>query len=138
MESVAVFFVKQKSAYELRISDCSSDVCSSDRPTRHLRHLDDRCPVGQLHLETGRCGSVLAVVEAEGHGGRAAGHRLLRLDIHVGTRHPCGGQLPCGVEGEHGKPTVHGPLFTSPALKFIMPPDPRVSSPHHPHPPLQY
>src|SRR3546814_1722426 len=24
------FFVKQKTAYEMRISDCSSDVCSSD------------------------------------------------------------------------------------------------------------
>src|SRR3546814_21043733 len=40
------------------------------RPTRLLRHLDDRCPFGQLHLETGRGGSVLAVVEAEGHGGQ--------------------------------------------------------------------
>src|SRR3546814_10889175 len=27
---VVVFFVKQKSAYEMRISDWSSDVCSSD------------------------------------------------------------------------------------------------------------
>src|SRR3546814_3653592 len=27
-----VFFVKQKPAYELRISDWSSDVCSSDLP----------------------------------------------------------------------------------------------------------
>src|SRR3546814_69400 len=27
---VCVFFFKQKTAYELRISDCSSDVCSSD------------------------------------------------------------------------------------------------------------
>src|SRR3546814_2977028 len=27
-----VFFFKQKTAYELRISDCSSDVCSSDLP----------------------------------------------------------------------------------------------------------
>src|SRR3546814_5166201 len=28
------FFFKQKTAYELRISDWSSDVCSSDRPRR--------------------------------------------------------------------------------------------------------
>src|SRR3546814_2963744 len=28
-----VFFFKQKTAYELRISDWSSDVCSSDLPT---------------------------------------------------------------------------------------------------------
>src|SRR3546814_9450707 len=27
---VSVFFVKQKTAYEMRISDWSSDVCSSD------------------------------------------------------------------------------------------------------------
>src|SRR3546814_5960658 len=27
------FFVKQKTAYEMRISDWSSDVCSSDLPT---------------------------------------------------------------------------------------------------------
>src|SRR3546814_8933321 len=30
------FFFKQKTAYEIRISDCSSDVCSSD-----LRGADD-------------------------------------------------------------------------------------------------
>src|SRR3546814_1585063 len=29
-----VFFFKQKTAYELRISDWSSDVCSSDLPDR--------------------------------------------------------------------------------------------------------
>src|SRR3546814_19323685 len=29
------FFVKQKTAYEMRISDWSSDVCSSDLPGRH-------------------------------------------------------------------------------------------------------
>src|SRR3546814_2871846 len=32
-----VFFFKQKTSYEMRISDWSSDVCSSD-----LRHLDLR------------------------------------------------------------------------------------------------
>src|SRR3546814_4748944 len=31
-----IFFFKQKTAYEMHISDWSSDVCSSDlRPTRH-------------------------------------------------------------------------------------------------------
>src|SRR3546814_1340479 len=34
MNSALVFFSKQKSAYELRISDWSSDVCSSDLQTR--------------------------------------------------------------------------------------------------------
>src|SRR3546814_14930083 len=33
--SYFVFFFKQKTAYELRISDWSSDVCSSDLDVRH-------------------------------------------------------------------------------------------------------
>src|SRR3546814_7015394 len=37
------FFFKQKTAYEMRISDWSSDVCSSDLPASHIveiqRHL---------------------------------------------------------------------------------------------------
>src|SRR3546814_2958462 len=31
-KSVLLFFFKQKTAYEMRISDWSSDVCSSDLP----------------------------------------------------------------------------------------------------------
>src|SRR3546814_7597326 len=31
------FFFKQKTAYEMRISDWSSDVCSSDLPNKTLR-----------------------------------------------------------------------------------------------------
>src|SRR3546814_7532716 len=34
------FFFKQKTAYEMRISDWSSDVCSSDLGQRILRHAD--------------------------------------------------------------------------------------------------
>src|SRR3546814_6396517 len=33
---VILFFVNHKTAYELRISDCSSDVCSSDLSTREV------------------------------------------------------------------------------------------------------
>src|SRR3546814_6901770 len=32
MYSIVFFFFKQKTAYEMRISDWSSDVCSSDLP----------------------------------------------------------------------------------------------------------
>src|SRR3546814_2595746 len=32
VDSVFLFFFKQKTAYEMRISDWSSDVCSSDLP----------------------------------------------------------------------------------------------------------
>src|SRR3546814_4479792 len=34
-----VFFFKQKTAYEMRISDWSSDVCSSDLPVRPTTHV---------------------------------------------------------------------------------------------------
>src|SRR3546814_1883816 len=36
------FFFKQKTAYEMRISDWSSDVCSSDLPTDPLAWQADR------------------------------------------------------------------------------------------------
>src|SRR3546814_12887545 len=35
---VLVFFFKQKTAYEMRISDWSSDVCSSDLRSRRAAH----------------------------------------------------------------------------------------------------
>src|SRR3546814_14916542 len=38
-QRVFFFFFKQKTAYEMRISDWSSDVCSSDLQRYHLRHL---------------------------------------------------------------------------------------------------
>src|SRR3546814_5134246 len=39
------FFFKQKTAYEMRISDWSSDVCSSDL---HRIQIDDRIEAGEL------------------------------------------------------------------------------------------
>src|SRR3546814_10478034 len=36
---MCVFFFKQKTAYEMRISDWSSDVCSSDLPLYHVDAL---------------------------------------------------------------------------------------------------
>src|SRR3546814_6846147 len=41
------FFFKQKTAYEMRISDWSSDVCSSDlRPRRGPRRQEDQGRAG--------------------------------------------------------------------------------------------
>src|SRR3546814_1441091 len=37
------FFFKQKTAYEMRISDWSSDVCSSDLTTRPTAQTPRRC-----------------------------------------------------------------------------------------------
>src|SRR3546814_1602976 len=42
-----LFFVKQKTAYELRISDWSSDVCSSDLWCATIRGMADPTPAVQ-------------------------------------------------------------------------------------------
>src|SRR3546814_16996571 len=39
MGSIFVFFFKQKTAYEMRISDWSSDVCSSDLAAQQARQI---------------------------------------------------------------------------------------------------
>src|SRR3546814_17602931 len=49
---IFVFFFKQKTAYEMRISDWNSDVCSSDLPSRttHPRNLPtERDPAMHTH-----------------------------------------------------------------------------------------
>src|SRR3546814_11304429 len=46
-----VFFVKQKTAYEMRISDWSSDVCSSDL----ARRRNWRWPMGAASTRRSRC-----------------------------------------------------------------------------------
>src|SRR3546814_10073726 len=43
-----LFFFKQKTAYEMRISDCSSDVCSSDLGISSLR-FDRRGHIPEFH-----------------------------------------------------------------------------------------
>src|SRR3546814_16598423 len=67
------FFFKQKTAYEMRISDWSSDVCSSDLPVallhRHDRHLAGRRFGDVCRGRVGRH----AGVAAGGTGGPAAG-----------------------------------------------------------------
>src|SRR3546814_8591692 len=45
---VCVFFFKQKTAYEMRLSDWSSDVCSSDLGA------DDAAELDQRHARLGR------------------------------------------------------------------------------------
>src|SRR3546814_2095399 len=48
------FFFKQKTAYEMRISDWSSDVCSSDLDNRNdvvlLKSSDEPLPLPTYHL----------------------------------------------------------------------------------------
>src|SRR3546814_4085488 len=68
------FFFKQKTAYEMRISDWSSDVCSSD-----LRPVSRRCAAGRGRADPGRkLGRGLAGdVPAGPDGHTASAHRGL-------------------------------------------------------------
>src|SRR3546814_7186279 len=45
-----VFFFKQKTAYEMRISDWSSDVCSSDLTPGHGREIARHKPIQPAHI----------------------------------------------------------------------------------------
>src|SRR3546814_7162723 len=47
------FFLKQKTAYDMRISDWSSDVCSSDLPMHPeiVRDEPGSCPICGMALE---------------------------------------------------------------------------------------
>src|SRR3546814_7455529 len=47
------FFFKQKTAYEMRISDWSSDVCSSDLNSETTYRLYDYGRPRELHLDDG-------------------------------------------------------------------------------------
>src|SRR3546814_10564538 len=49
------FFFKQKTAYEMRISDWSSDVCSSDLAHRGVKHLG--IEFKNVHVAHGQIGA---------------------------------------------------------------------------------
>src|SRR3546814_3474951 len=66
-ECIVVFFFKQKTAYEMRISDWSSDVCSSDLlATAPKVVLLDEPASGLDDVETQRLAEVLGRLRADG------------------------------------------------------------------------
>src|SRR3546814_2727458 len=70
------FFVKQKTAYEMRISDWSSDVCSSDLrvSARSLDHAAARSP---LEMAVERFARVTKeIVDVRRAGGKELPHEL--------------------------------------------------------------
>src|SRR3546814_3612155 len=78
----SVFFFKQKTAYEMRISDWSSDVCSSDLTRRWAVRL-------------------LSGMSATARRGRFAGCEWLVIQIGEWPRprHACGVRLGSGGAG---------------------------------------
>src|SRR3546814_7524212 len=82
MVFVFVFFFKQKTAYEMRISDWSSDVCSSD--------LQDRQGNPRAPDLPGRRGPRLPDAGAQG------GHPVRRRGAPIT---PCSAQLKPGRSG---------------------------------------
>src|SRR3546814_11927496 len=84
------FFFKQKTAYEMRISDWSSDVCSSDLGSRQLsgdRRIDRRRLAVAAELRIGQAVARLAVVGIDDVTARAARMAIV-AGLVVGPHEP--------------------------------------------------
>src|SRR3546814_9069292 len=87
------FFFKQKPAYEMRISDWSSDVCSSDL----LPHVISQARDGLL-VESERIGADPGDVQCHGMIAIAGQHLVCRA---LGSAVVAGGQLDVTVLKKH-------------------------------------
>src|SRR3546814_4569148 len=74
------FFFKQKTAYEMRISDWSSDVCSSDLGAERRALFDAGDIANQVWEPCGRGGAITAEMEA-------AGFRTIATDLIADPAH---------------------------------------------------
>src|SRR3546814_19818483 len=94
---VIFFFFKQKTAYEMRISDWSSDVCSSDLPVERVlrprRHRADRRARHHLDHDIGGHFDRLEAGEAE---------------AFLGRRRRAGGQKQGGEAGGRARGASQG------------------------------
>src|SRR3546814_19394688 len=111
---IHVFFFKQMTAYEMRISDWSSDVCSSDlllrpppegvlsyRRARGAGHSDDRCGARPMRTDTRGANDAKRAIPGDGGLRRACGGRAGRLGAATGAG--AGPREPQrAVEGESG------------------------------------
>src|SRR3546814_4372811 len=103
------FFFKQKTAYELRISDWSSDVCSSDLAFETVGRIEQVLAAG-LALPAGQCAQAVEAPRdradeaplAFAIGGHRAEHRRARLVGPVRAPQPLdrGRGLPARLEQE--------------------------------------
>src|SRR3546814_9040469 len=72
---IVCFFFKQKTAYEMRISDWSSDVCSSDLCAVHISH-----PHG---MSLGKSLTDLVCLPGRGRGGGAGTSSFPSVNLFV-------------------------------------------------------
>src|SRR3546814_4360216 len=87
---VYLFFFKQKTAYEMRISDWSSDVCSSDLPAfDDLRLARDAMPIdpGPRPDPSRHPAREAARAERRGGGRIADAHLAEHDEVEVGVDH---------------------------------------------------
>src|SRR3546814_5469081 len=71
---VYLFFFKQKTAYEMRISDWSSDVCSSDL-RRAIQHQIAQCATSHRRYRAKNNGRFYAVAISQGFVGTENGKK---------------------------------------------------------------
>src|SRR3546814_6939287 len=84
MRCICVFFCKRKTAYELRISDWSSDVCSSDLPPPVRGSSPPVC----AHRPQYRGGLGMIGKLLKGRGARGLINYLLGTHDHNGDERP--------------------------------------------------
>src|SRR3546814_7310741 len=78
--SVVFFFFKQKTAYEMRISDWSSDVCSSDLARERIEAMLERDYQMQ---KTGNCDYTLTVAYDQGADGVSLDDEIASLQTEM-------------------------------------------------------
>src|SRR3546814_3220146 len=107
-----VFFFKQKTAYEMRISDWSSDVCSSDLDRQHgledgLHGQRDAGPEGDGRRAT-RLEAAPRIVHNGRHGRETLrlGDPRLRLAAAARPRGAVATRRPLGAAAEIGRAHV--------------------------------
>src|SRR3546814_3497392 len=107
------FFFKQKTAYEVRISDCSSDVCSSDLQTdsppittRTTLPVDApnarRTPISRTRCVTRLPSSAASPADASTSASTPSGvNRLSTSRVHALARQRRAAKLPTSRSEEH-------------------------------------
>src|SRR3546814_461233 len=110
---VFFFFFKQKTAYEMRISDWSSDVCSSDLAALHL-DLQGMPVIRRLAVRADDLGALVGVVHgdtvaqrAQSPGDEGGEGGIAALPFEVADHH-VGARGAGAVRGDGGADRLHG------------------------------